>query len=79
MVVCTNRKPLTLTRKPTSLVLPSPPYKSTINGTNEAPEGLPIPDYEHPYKNASPNEGLHWRTSLDQPHSFFLIGKKKFY
>ena len=40
MVVCTNREPLTLTRQPTSLILPDSPYKSAINGIDEAPESF---------------------------------------
>ena len=40
MVVCTNREPLTLTRQPTFLILPDPPYRCAINGIDEAPESF---------------------------------------
>ena len=40
MVVHTNREPLTLTRQPTSLILLDSPYRSAINGIDEAPESF---------------------------------------
>ena len=40
MVVCTNREPLTLTRQPTSLILLNSPYRSAINGIDEAPKSF---------------------------------------
>ena len=38
MVVSTNREPLSLTRQPISLILLGSPYKSAIDGMDEAPE-----------------------------------------
>ena len=40
MVVSTDREPLTLTRQPTSLILPVPPNRSAINGIDEASESF---------------------------------------
>ena len=63
MVVRANRKPLTLTRKPTSLVLPSPPYRSAINGNTEAPEGFQFPIMDIPTKMHLP-----MKDSIGVPH-----------
>ena len=56
MVVCTNREPLTLTRQPTSLILPDPPYKSAINGIDEAPESFQLTIMHLPTKLNLPME-----------------------
>ena len=40
MVVSTNREPLPLTRQPISLILLDSPYRSAINGMDEAPESF---------------------------------------
>ena len=43
MIVSTNREPLTLTRQPTSLILLEPPYRSAINGIDEARKSFQFP------------------------------------
>ena len=40
MVVRTNREPLTLTRQSISLILLDSPYRSAINGIDEAPKSF---------------------------------------
>ena len=40
MIICTNCEPLTLTRQPTSLILLDSPYRSAINGIDEASESF---------------------------------------
>ena len=50
MVVSTNCEPLTLTRQPTSLILLDSPYRSAINGIDEAPESFQFTIVHFPAK-----------------------------
>ena len=63
MVVCTNCEPLTLTRQPTSLILLDSPYRSAINGIDEAPESFQFTIMHFPAKLNLPMED-----SIGVPH-----------
>ena len=56
MVVRPNREPFTLTRQPTSLILPNPPDKSAINGIYETPESFQFLIMHIPTKKNLPME-----------------------
>ena len=63
MVVCTNREPLTLTRQPISLILLDSPYRSAINGIDEALENFQFTIMHLPTKLNLPMED-----SIGVPH-----------
>ena len=63
MVVCTNREPFTLIRQPTSLILLNSPYRSAINGIDEAPESFQFTIVHLPAKLNLPMED-----SIGVPH-----------
>ena len=63
MTICTNHEPLTLTRQPTSFILPKPPYRSAINGIDEAPESFQLPIMHIPTKMNLPMED-----TIGEPH-----------
>ena len=63
MIVSTNREPLTLTRQPTSLILPEPPYRSAIDGIDEDPESFQFPIMHIPTKKNLPMED-----TIGEPH-----------
>ena len=63
MVVSTNCEPLTLTRQPTSRILLDSPYKSAINGIDEAPKSFQFTIMHLPTKLNLPMED-----SIGVPH-----------
>ena len=63
MMVSTNREPLTLTRQPTSLILPEPPYRSAVDGIDEAPES-----FQFPIKHIPTKKNLPMEDTIGEPH-----------
>ena len=64
MVVSTDRELLTLTRQPTSLILPVPLYRSAINGIDKASESFQFTIMHLPTKLKIP---------MKDSSSFFLL------
>ena len=63
MIVSANREPLPLTRQPISLILLESPYRSAIDGIDEAPESFQFTIVHLPTKLDLPVED-----SIGKPH-----------